>query len=323
MAGRKAKARTGAPLMLTDGSANDDGPDDDPYAGLAEYTGPAVPPPARSTQRAIAYPAPPPRRIANAPSTALVERTKWQDGFGNLFYEDTNELAYAYNPADTSQTHPWGDDYQGSNFWKSQYEGGYRPPAYPRPAPRYAQQQQQRPPPQQSYGAPPPPRPRPPPRQQSYGAPPPPPPQQSYNPPPQPPPPQQAPPEPAFPYSAEQASNVSDLLNTTDYYTILGIDRSASASDVKKAYYRQALKFHPDKNSAPGASEAFQLVAQAFETLKDDEKRARYDRSTTNGIRGPHFGLKLATPLNARAIFDAVAREMNGFFANTTPIRLW
>ncbi|WP_115462528.1 molecular chaperone DnaJ [Winogradskyella aurantiaca] len=64
-----------------------------------------------------------------------------------------------------------------------------------------------------------------------------------------------------------------------DYYDILGVSKSASDSEIKKAYRKQALKYHPDKN--PGDSEAeekFKKAAEAYEVLSDSDKRARYDQ---------------------------------------------
>lgn len=63
-----------------------------------------------------------------------------------------------------------------------------------------------------------------------------------------------------------------------DYYAILGVDKNASDTDLKKAYRRQALVFHPDKNpDNPEAAEKFKDVGEAYEILSDSQKRARYD----------------------------------------------
>jgi curved DNA-binding protein len=62
-----------------------------------------------------------------------------------------------------------------------------------------------------------------------------------------------------------------------DYYKILGVERGASDEDVKKAYRKLARKYHPDVSKEANAKEKFQEVAEAYETLKDKEKRAGYD----------------------------------------------
>jgi curved DNA-binding protein len=63
-----------------------------------------------------------------------------------------------------------------------------------------------------------------------------------------------------------------------DYYAILGVDRNASAEDIKKAYRKLARKYHPDVSKEPNAEEKFKEMAEAYETLKDPEKRAAYDQ---------------------------------------------
>src|SRR6202140_4075349 len=63
-----------------------------------------------------------------------------------------------------------------------------------------------------------------------------------------------------------------------DYYAILGVDRGASGEDIKKAYRKLARKYHPDVSKEPNAEEKFKEMAEAYETLKDPEKRAAYDQ---------------------------------------------
>ncbi|MGH9641491.1 MAG: DnaJ C-terminal domain-containing protein [Terriglobales bacterium] len=63
-----------------------------------------------------------------------------------------------------------------------------------------------------------------------------------------------------------------------DYYASLGLQRGASEEDIKKAYRRLARKYHPDVSKEAGAEEKFKEVAEAYQTLKDPEKRAAYDQ---------------------------------------------
>ncbi|NJN25101.1 MAG: molecular chaperone DnaJ [Cyclobacteriaceae bacterium] len=72
-----------------------------------------------------------------------------------------------------------------------------------------------------------------------------------------------------------------------DYYEILGVGKSATKEELKKAYRKIAIKYHPDKNpDNPEAEEKFKEAAEAYEVLYDDQKRAQYDRFGHEGIRG-------------------------------------
>lgn len=72
-----------------------------------------------------------------------------------------------------------------------------------------------------------------------------------------------------------------------DYYEILGVERSAGADQIKKAYRKLAIKYHPDKNpDNKEAEESFKEAAEAYEVLSDDNKRARYDQYGHEGVGG-------------------------------------
>ena len=76
-----------------------------------------------------------------------------------------------------------------------------------------------------------------------------------------------------------------------DYYEVLGVDRNASASDIKKAYRKLAIQYHPDKN--PGnkeAEEKFKEAAEAYGVLSDPDKKARYDQFGFEGVSGAGGG---------------------------------
>ncbi|MGB5492475.1 MAG: molecular chaperone DnaJ [Woeseiaceae bacterium] len=76
-----------------------------------------------------------------------------------------------------------------------------------------------------------------------------------------------------------------------DYYEVLGLSKSATADEIKKAYRRLAMKHHPDRNKDDDGSEArFKEAKEAYEVLKDDEKRAAYDRFGHDGVRGAAGG---------------------------------
>lgn len=82
-------------------------------------------------------------------------------------------------------------------------------------------------------------------------------------------------------YTTDQEKEVKRILNTgsTDYYKIIGVDKTASAAEIKKAYRKQAIKLHPDKNKHPQSAEAFKKLAKAFEVLGDEKKKSYFDQT--------------------------------------------
>src|SRR5436189_4202992 len=72
-----------------------------------------------------------------------------------------------------------------------------------------------------------------------------------------------------------------------DYYDVLSVARQATVEEIKKAYRKKALQYHPDRN--PGDSEAekrFKEISESYEVLSDEKKRATYDRYGAEGMRG-------------------------------------
>ena len=90
-----------------------------------------------------------------------------------------------------------------------------------------------------------------------------------------------------------------------DYYDTLGVDRGANDEEIRRAFRRKAMEFHPDRNKTPGAEDRFKEINEAYQVLSDQEKRSRYDVSATPGLTAAVTGLSMdSTHSVVSAIFS-------------------
>lgn len=90
-----------------------------------------------------------------------------------------------------------------------------------------------------------------------------------------------------FLYLTLAVSMIKDitLAAQRDYYTILGVPRTATEREIKKAFRKLAIKYHPDKNKSEDAEKLFRDIAEAHEVLSDEKKRKIYDRYGEDGLK--------------------------------------
>lgn len=105
---------------------------------------------------------------------------------------------------------------------------------------------------------------------------------------------------------------VKRIKTCKDYYEILGVNKEATDSDIKKAYKKLALQLHPDKNKSPGAAEAFKAIGNAVSVLTDPEKRKQYDMYGSEAANLPnrqsssnmHYSRGFEADLTAEELFN-------------------
>ena len=101
----------------------------------------------------------------------------------------------------------------------------------------------------------------------------------------------------------------------SDFYTLLGVPRDCTEAEVKKAYRKLAMEYHPDRNGAPDAEARFKEITEAYEVLRDPQKRAAYDRYGKAGVGGGQggFGFHHVDLSEALNIFMRDFGGMGGF----------
>lgn len=80
-------------------------------------------------------------------------------------------------------------------------------------------------------------------------------------------------------YTEEHVQLIKQVSKNKDYYAVLGVEKTCSVEEIRKAYRKLSLKVHPDKNKAPGAEEAFKKVCKAFKCLSEEDSRRQYDQT--------------------------------------------
>src|SRR5260370_25189000 len=102
-----------------------------------------------------------------------------------------------------------------------------------------------------------------------------------------------------------------------DYYEVLGVGKGVGAAELKSAYRKLAIKYHPDRNPGDAAAEeSFKEATEAYEVLSDGDKRARYDRYGHQGVAGVGSGGFRPTTL---AHFSHIPRDLFRFARRPPP----
>lgn len=100
----------------------------------------------------------------------------------------------------------------------------------------------------------------------------------------------------------------------SDFYALLGVPRECTEADIKKAYRKLAMEYHPDRNGAPDAEAKFKEITEAYEVLRDPQKRAAYDRYGKAGVgAGGGFGFHHVDLAEALNIFMRDFGGLGGF----------
>ena len=102
-------------------------------------------------------------------------------------------------------------------------------------------------------------------------------------------------------------------MSKRDYYEVLGVSKGASGPELKKAFKKKAMKFHPDRNpDNPEAAEKFKEAAEAYDVLSDSQKKSAYDQFGHSGVDGMGGGGPNFNDINVGDIFGDIFGDVFG-----------
>eukprot|EP00268_Persea_americana_P005822 TRINITY_DN12005_c0_g5_i1.p1 TRINITY_DN12005_c0_g5~~TRINITY_DN12005_c0_g5_i1.p1 ORF type:complete len:448 (+),score=77.23 TRINITY_DN12005_c0_g5_i1:306-1649(+) len=109
----------------------------------------------------------------------------------------------------------------------------------------------------------------------------------------------------------------------SDYYSVLGVSKNASKSEIKSAYRKLARSYHPDVNKDPSAEQKFKDISNAYEVLSDDEKKSLYDTYGEAGLKGAGMGMgDFSSPFDLfESLFEGMGGMGGGRSARNRPIQ--
>ncbi len=100
----------------------------------------------------------------------------------------------------------------------------------------------------------------------------------------------------------------------SDYYSLLGVDRNASEDQIKKAYRKMAMKYHPDQNKDnPQAEEQFKKIAEAYAVLSDSKKKQQYDQFGAEGFKQKFSQEDIFRGFDPNDLFNAFGAHTRSF----------
>lgn len=103
------------------------------------------------------------------------------------------------------------------------------------------------------------------------------------------------------------------MTNKRDYYEVLGVPKDSSKQEMKRAYRKLAMEYHPDRNKSPDAEEKFKEISEAYAVLSDDEKRRQYDQFGHAGINGKYNWEDIYRSTDFESIFRDLGFGFGGF----------